>query len=57
MDLNLKNLSSQQVISILSELANPTAVAAIVQMRMKNREMTDQQIIQQLTQAATKYLA
>ena len=57
MNLNLTNLSSQQVITILSELADSAALTAIIQMRMRNHNISDEEIIQQLTQAAAKYLA
>lgn len=57
MNLNLTNLSSQQVITILSELADSAALTAIIQMRMRNHNISDEEIIRQLTQAAAKYLA
>ena len=55
MELTLKNLSSQQVITILSELVPDTELDKIVKLRLRNSQMPDEEIIGLLMKAAEKH--
>ena len=55
MELTLKNLSSQQVITILSELVPDTELNKIVKLRLRNSQMPDEEIIGLLMKAAEKH--
>jgi len=56
MNLNLKNLSNDQVINLLCELAPAAELCTITQERMKNRDMTQEQIIERLLEVCSNHL-
>jgi hypothetical protein len=56
MNLTLKNLSNDQVINLLGELSPAAELCKITQERMKNRDMTQEQIIERLLEVCSDYL-